>query len=222
MRPSITNASTTEQLVLRCRVGRADALQPPRTQATGLASLDAVLSGGGLPIGAVTEILSKHTGIGELRLLMPILQHVAQQRYVALIDPPHLPYAPALIQHGVDLERLLIIRPLSPALALWASEQTLRCTAVGIVLLWLNTINDKEIRRLQLSAEAGSNLAILYRSTAFSQSASPAAVRLILHSSHQNNPHQNLRIEIKKCRGGHAGQIVAGNQVVESSAHRFV
>jgi hypothetical protein len=202
----ITQTNTLEQLALRCRMGRADALQLPATQPTGYAQLDNALPGGGLPIGAVTEVLVSQTGVGELSLLMPLLRQLtAQDRYVVLIEPPHQPYPPALLQHGIKLNRLLVIRT-PPTLALWSSEQTLRCKAFGCVLLWLENARDKEIRRLQLAAEAGGNVAIVYRPFMHAQQTSPAAVRLSLQATSCG-----MQIEIKKCRGGRAGKVISNS-----------
>lgn len=44
--------------------------------ATGFAALDAVLPGGGWPAGALTELLLPHPGVGEWRLLAPVLAAV--------------------------------------------------------------------------------------------------------------------------------------------------
>lgn len=43
---------------------------------TGFAALDAVLPGGGWPAGALTELLLPHPGVGEWRLLAPVLAAV--------------------------------------------------------------------------------------------------------------------------------------------------
>jgi protein ImuA len=42
-----------------------------RCCASGHAALDAQLPGGGWPVGALTELLLPHPGVGELRLLAP-------------------------------------------------------------------------------------------------------------------------------------------------------
>jgi len=197
-------ALTLEQLARICQTGRADALRRPLAQATGYAQLDDALPGGGLPVGALTEILPQTEGIGELRVVMPALAQLTRnQRYVAFVEPPYIPYPPALAQHSVRLEQIVMLRKQTPSLSLWASEQMLRCSAFGAVLLWSTAVNDKALRRLQLAAEAGGNLAIVYRPATAARMASPAALRLALHADNDG-----LRIEIKKCRGGQSGQMV--------------
>jgi len=201
MRPRLAPALTHAELIRLCQTGRTDVLHRPATQPTGQIELDQALPGGGLPIGAVTEIMTP-AGIGELRLVMPVLARLTREaRYIAFVQPPHLPYPPALARYGVQLERVIAIRA-APAQALWASEQALRCSAFGAVLLWPVALTDKETRRLQLAAEASNNLAIVYRPLSAAHMTSPAALRLRLHAG------TPLRIEIKKCRGGRGDRIV--------------
>jgi cell division inhibitor SulA/protein ImuA len=173
-------------------------------RSSGFQELDRALPIGGWPVGALTEIMPRTEGIGELRLAMPALAKLThERRYIAFVDPPHLPYPAALAQHGVHLDRTVFINHTSPATSLWAAEQMLRYTAFGAVLLWCTAIGDKELRRLQLAAEAGKTLAFLYRPSSAALSHSPAALRLCLHIAERS-----LCIEIKKCRGGYAGGIV--------------
>src|SRR5882672_11638222 len=81
---------------------------------SGFPGLDAELPGGGWPAGALTEILSAHEGIGELRLLGPALAGLSQRGLrLAWIAPPHLPYAPALAAAGIDIANLVIVRTAS-------------------------------------------------------------------------------------------------------------
>jgi len=186
-----------------CRTNPA-ALAP---QPSGFAELDAQLPSGGWPVGALTECLLSTHGIGELSLWMPALHKVAHdKRRIAFIAPPFLPYAPALIQHGIPLEQVIVIECKSAKDSLWATEQALRCAAFGAVLAWPdNAITDKQLRRLQLAAEAGRNLGVLYRPLAAAQNASPAALRLKLQADTRPN---SLQVAIHKCRGGHSGATI--------------
>jgi protein ImuA len=199
--PRPTIAATREQLAQLCRSvedgGKHEAL------VSGFDELDRRLPRGGWPLGALIELLCCTAGIGELSLLLPALCRLANGgRYIAWIAPPYIPYAPALAQRGLLLERLLIIHTRGLAESLWATEQALRCPAVGAVLGWADHLMDKNLRRLQLAAEAGGSLAILHRPPAAANEASPAALRLQLQPQRQG---QGLDIHILKARGGHAG-----------------
>src|ERR1700728_1490393 len=130
---------------------------------TGKSSLDARLPGGGWPTASLIEVMLDDTGLGEVQLFLPAL--VACQRsatsgsgdapWLVWIAPPHEPYAPALAQQGIDLGRLLVVRPASATEALWAAEQALSSGICAAVLLWLKGTDDRWLRRLKLAAEAG-------------------------------------------------------------------
>src|SRR5262245_12542786 len=127
-------AATLEQLARLCRSDR-DGSTPRTIHPTGTAQLDEALPGGGWQSGTIVELMPATTGIGELRVLMPALASITHgDRYVALIAPPYIPYAPALSRQRVQPERLLVIQAKLPEDILWASEQTLRCSSFGAVL----------------------------------------------------------------------------------------
>jgi cell division inhibitor SulA/protein ImuA len=200
----MNRAVTLEQLARLCRTG-SESLRTPDVEISGSPALDAALPGGGWLIGSMVEMMPDTVGIGELQLLMPTLARISQgERYVALISPPLIPFPPALSQQGMRLDHLLVIRAEKPADALWACEQTLRCKSFGAVVSWPTTIKDREVRRLQLAAEAGRSIGFLYRPIDAALEASPAATRLRLLSSQDGS----LRVEILKCRGGRAGVTV--------------
>ena len=149
--------------------------------ATGFAALDAELPGGGWPGGALTEILPQHEGIGELRILGPALaQLAAQGKFIAWIAPPHLPYAPALAAAGIGLERIVIVKTSKDSDSLWAAEQALVSAACGGVLVWPRGIGYTQLRRLQLAAEDGRCLAVLFRPPQTAREPTPAVLRIAL------------------------------------------
>jgi len=171
---------------------------------TGFAEFDAVLPGGGWPVGAITELMPEARGIGELSLLLPALVRLSRAgRYLAWIAPPCLPYPPALEWHGLALDRLLLVRTPDARAMLWATEQALRCPAIGAVLAWPAALDDRHVRRLQLAAEAGGSCGLLYRPPEAVRQHSPAALRLRLKAHDAG-----LHIEIHKARGGRAHALV--------------
>ena len=199
----MNRAETLQHLAWLCSNGRA--VTAPVVEASGWTELDAVLPGGGWQAGTVVELMPTATGIGELRLLLPALARITGAgRHVTLIAPPYIPFAPALSQHGVRLERLLVIQAQQADDILWAAEQSLRCRSFGAVLAWPATIRDREVRRLQLAAEAGGSTGFLYRSVDAAREASPAALRLQL----RRTDHNELQIDVLKCRGGRSGQSI--------------
>ena len=156
------------------------AAQP--TVPTGHARLDAQLPGGGWPTGTLTEVLHDGVGVGEVSFLAGALARATGERLLAWINPPHLPYAPALAQAGLAPERCLVVRPANREDGLWAAEQALKSGACGAVLFWAERFAEDYawLRRLQMSAEAGRTLAVLYRSSTAERHSTPAHLRVVL------------------------------------------
>ena len=168
--------------------------------ATGFSALDAELPGGGWPLGMLTELITREAGIGELRLMVPLLRQLTRERRVViLLAPPHIPYAPALASFGVDLEHLLIVQAPNAADRLWAVEQTLRSGSFGALLAWLpqEKTRPEHLRRLQLAAQSAQGPVFLFRSLAAQFESSPAPLRLLLLP----RPEQRLSVQILKRRG---------------------
>lgn len=169
---------------------------------TGFARLDAELPGGGWPMGTLSEVLHEGMGIGEVGFLAGALARAAgAERLVAWIDPPHLPYAPAIAQSGLPLDRCMVVRPANREDALWAAEQSLKSGACGAVMLWnaAQRAHSEEyawMRRLQLAAQAGNSMAVLFRSTAAERHSTPAHLRVVL-----TREEGALKIRIPKRRG---------------------
>ena len=86
-----------------------------RTSASGFATLDAQLPGGGWPHGVLTELLLPQPGIGELRLLAPALAALgsdaaAGDPCVMVFDPPASLSAWALAQCGLNTRHWLVVQ----------------------------------------------------------------------------------------------------------------
>ncbi len=165
--------------------------------ATGHPALDRELPGGGWPTGTLSEVLHDAEGIGEISFLAKAIARACEgERLVAWINPRHLPYAPALAQAGIPLDRCMVVRPAQREDALWAAEQAMRSGACGAVLFWTAHEDYAWLRRLQMAAEAGRSMAVLFRSTAAQNQSTPAHLRVALE---RENGH--LRIRIPKRRG---------------------
>jgi cell division inhibitor SulA len=96
------------------------------------------------------------------------------------------------------MDRMLVVRTHLP---LWAHEQALKSGACEAALGWLTRASPRAIRRLQLAAEQGRALGVLYRSLRFADVPSPAMLRLVLEPHAQANTH-GARITLLKSRGG--------------------
>ena len=165
--------------------------------ASGFGELDAELPGGGWPVGALTEILPAHEGIGEVRLFGPALSALSRKgERLAWVAPPYPPYAPALTAAGIDLSRLLVVKTQSEREALWATEQAIGSNACGAVFAWLPAVRYPDLRRLQLAAERSRSLVVLFRPLRAESESSPAALRVALGTAQGE-----LELRIVKRRG---------------------
>ena len=91
-------------------------------------------------------------------------------------------------------------------LPLWAHEQALRSGACEMALAWLPRASPRAIRRLQLAAEQGRTLGVLYRSQRFAHLASPAMLRVLLEPWKTADKH-GARVSLLKSRGGSRAPI---------------
>lgn len=185
--------------------GRQTAAAGADTCSTGFAALDAVLPGGGWPRSGLVEILTPRHGLGELRLLVPLLASLAQRtpaRWTAWIAPPFEPYAPALAARGLAIERQLVVRA---GAELWALEQALASGACEVALAWTGrTPPVRSLRRLQLATERGRTAGFLFRPSRAARQASPAVLRLSLAPLANG---AGVSIELLKSRGGARGVV---------------
>ena len=156
---------------------------------TGFATLDEYLPDSGWPRTGLIEILVSRFGSGELTMLVPALgalTRAAAARWCVWVAPPLVPFAPALVSCGVVLDRVAVV---GGALSdrqdarvgdrgLWALEQALGSGACDAVLGWVRQVKPRDIRRLQLAAERGRSLGVLFRPRRVSREASAAVLRL--------------------------------------------
>jgi protein ImuA len=134
---------------------------PPPRCPSGLPALDAAL-GGGFVMAAVHELVAANEGApAHSMALRMAAQAAGRHKWIFYIDTQQELYPPGVAQLGVPLGRLMVVRALRSADALWVCEQALRCQAVAAVVLPLRSIDAYTSRRLQLAAEAGGSLGLL-------------------------------------------------------------
>jgi cell division inhibitor SulA/protein ImuA len=193
------------------KVKDASAAPPHPVWSTGKSSLDARLPGGGWPTASLIEVLLDDTGLGEVQLFLPALVECQRRSghgraedasWLVWIAPPHEPYAPALAQQGIELGRLLVVRPPSATEALWAAEQALGSGICAAVFLWLKGTDDRWLRRLKLAAEAGGALGVLFRPERHRFESSPASLRLLMTQGEHE-----ARLDLLKVQGGRPGPV---------------
>jgi hypothetical protein len=176
------------------------------TTPSGFTALDRELPNGGWPASVLIELLLAQPGIGELRLLAPIIASLTQARKtVILMAPPHIPFAAALTELGIDLTHVLLVEADKPADRIWAIEQTLKSTSFGALLCWLPQCRADHLRRLQLAAAGCEGLTFVMRPANAQHESSPAPLRLACRAA----PSGQLSVEVIKRRGPvHAQPVI--------------
>ncbi len=159
---------------LERRPGRRDGVVP-----CGLEAIDGALPGGGFRCGAITE-LSGGPASGKTAVALALFASLAPDDLVAWVDGRGELYPPAARARGVDLARLLVVRPGVPGGAgerdrgaartppvdgterrgLWAAEALLASGAFAAVIIDVTVPRafpgaDGVARRLQGAAERG-------------------------------------------------------------------
>lgn len=181
--------------------------------------LDRELPNGGWPASVLIELLLSQSGIGELRLLAPVIAALTQaKKTVILMAPPHIPFAAALAELGIDLTYVILIEADKPADRIWAIEQTLKSASFGALLCWLPQCRADHLRRLQLAASGCDGLTFVLRPLTAQHESSPAPLRLVCRPASSGQ----LSVEVIKRRGPvHAEAIVLPLRVPAVLHHPF-
>tara|TARA_B110000503_G_scaffold20353_1_gene30580 strand:+ start:48015 stop:48722 length:708 start_codon:yes stop_codon:yes gene_type:complete len=166
-----------------------------RRQSSFYSTLDAHLQGGWPQTGLV-ELACGLAGIGELRLLFPLLAQ-SQARLQVWINPPAQLNGQALAQHGINLSKTLLIRCQNPQHALWSAQQSLNSGCCSHLVLWAKNLTSPQAKRLQVAAKDNQALMFwLHPQPEPSTSALPVSARFSLAPLATG-----LRLKIHKYQG---------------------
>ncbi|MFC1610614.1 hypothetical protein ACFL6C_06630 [Myxococcota bacterium] len=179
--------------------------QPRARLPTGLSSLDTLL-GGGLPRGAITEVIGPGSS-GRTALTMAVLAATSQREVVAWVDPVNALDPVSVRGAGMCLERFLWIRPTALKQALKAVDLVLDAGGFAALVLDLAGAHSTQVsrpawwvrltRRLEPSRTALITLALR------EVTSSSAALRLTCHRG-QN---QTVRVRVLRQRGRAPGGL---------------
>ncbi len=202
-----------------------------RPLSSGCQAMDRYLPGGGYQNGTIVEYLRVQPACGANYLALSAAREAmnASLGFLVVVDLAQQFYPPAAVALGIDLQRLVLVRPKSSADALWAIDQSLRCSAVAAVLAEVDQMDDRAARRVQLAAEQGGGLGLLIRGAAARSQPSWAEVQWIVRPLHGESPSQGfakyplsavasrqVHVQLIRARGGRAG----ANVVIEIDSMR--
>ncbi len=206
-------------------------------QTTGIAPLDDLLPGGGLPPGSLVECLSSNTGSGTQTLACIVAAHLLQDHGACIvIDRERSFFPPGAWPLAKRLDRLVVVHPASDRDLLWTLEQSLRCRAAAVVMGRINRLDPRDYRRLKLATETGGGMGLLLRSGRHRSQPSWADVRLLIEALPWNSRCERtcpsgtdafstgrlVRMEMIYCRGRAGGGAVELELVDETGDVRLV
>ncbi len=145
---------------------------------TGYPELNEALVNGGWPKSTLIEICQKGLQQQEWLLLLPMIK--ALKGYTVLLNPPATPFCQALIQAGIDLERVLIVKASNKADFVMSFCELARTQACDLLLAWQQhqQLSYTELRKCLLATNENAGVCILFRHESTQQHSSPAALRL--------------------------------------------
>lgn len=159
--------------------GQTKSLDVLAVMNTGYEALDAALLNGGWPTRSLVEVCQKGFQQQEWRIFEPVLK--AGSNYVVLLNPPLMPFCQAMIQGGIDLDRVIVVRVSTAADFLASFVELARTASCDILLAWQQpyALSYTELRKCLLATNDGSGLCVLFRAENARQQSSPATLRLL-------------------------------------------
>ncbi len=211
--PVTHDAASREATITRLRAEIRRVHAAPRqfvlSLHTGLEALDAL---GIWRLGGCVE-LSGELASGRTSLALKAVAAAGQEgRLSAWVDGPGELYPPAAIGLGVQLNRLLVVRPKAPGQLVWSAVQLLRSGAFTCVVLDLNRtgvrLSLQESKKLSDAARTGGALLVLLTSQ---EAQAEGLVRLLLTTptpalrlagAERHEPGEAFDVEVAHSRTG--------------------
>lgn len=179
--PTNTSEANLKALFNRPDIWRGDsrAFVPQVTVDSGYIKLNNSLLNNGWPRRSLIEVCQKGLHQQEWFLFTPVLK--ASTGYIVLLNPPALPFCQALIQAGIDLERVIVVQVTNKADFLASFVELARTESCELLLAWQQhqTLSYTELRKCLLASGEGAGLCVLFRPESAQQQSSPAALRLL-------------------------------------------
>ena len=180
MKPTDNHDTTLEQLLNRTDIWRGDSrlFLPKIALDSGYADINASLVNSGWPTRSLVEVCQKGFQQQELILFAPVLK--AGTGYIVLLNPPTLPFCQALIQAGINLERIIVVQVGNKADFLASFVELARTESCEVLLAWQQhqSFTYTDLRKCSLAANEGAALCVLFRPDSAQLQSSPAVLRI--------------------------------------------
>jgi len=163
---------------------------------TGFDELNGVLVGRGWPVGQLVEVCLPSAMQGEWMLLNHAIREM--KGLVVLLNPPAIPFAQRLIQMGINLDRLILVKAQERADFLFSFVELTRSAECSVVMAWQpqKGLSYTDLRKCLLATQEAQGLYVLFRPLAVRDQSSPASLRLTMQTRAQD-----LMINIFKQKG---------------------
>lgn len=136
-----------------------------------------------LPLGSIVEWFTDGFGTEAERLSLRMGWAACRRdRFLVIVDPLQEIYPPALFQLEIDLKRVVFVHPPTKSDVFWSINQALRCSTVGAVWSYLESLDPVNHRRCQLASECGGTLGIFVRPLKARKAPSWADFQLLVQS----------------------------------------
>ncbi len=203
MDAAMKSSVTVEQLQEQIRRLQAAPREYLAVLRTGIRALDELLPGGGVPLGQAVELCGEAASGRTSLALRAMAAATRESRLCAYVDGPRELYPPAASALGVDLPRLLIVRPKAPPQLIWTAVQLARSGAFACVALDLTHtgVRPSLAESKKLADAAGRGGAALVLLTA-PETPADGRVRLSIEALGE----QGLKVEVLRSRQGGVGQ----------------
>ncbi|MBL8917794.1 MAG: recombinase RecA [Myxococcaceae bacterium] len=187
------------------------------TLATGVAELDAL---GVFRLGGAVELSGEEASGRTSVALSLVASACREKRLAAWVDGPQELYPPAAVPMGVELKRLLVVRPPAPGQLVWSAVQLLRSGAFTCVVLDVThtgvQLTMTDTKKLLDAARAGGSLLVvltanaapaqgLLRLVMATRAGQPsmggAHLRLVSAPPQEAEPEPEVHVEVARAQG---------------------
>lgn len=162
------------------------------TLSSGAPELDAL---GVFQLGGAVELSGEEASGRTTVALSLVAAACREKRLAAWVDGPRELYPPAAVPLGVELKRLLIVRPPAPGQLVWSAVQLLRSGAFTCVVLDVThtgvQLTMTDTRKLLDAARAGGSLLVVMTSNA---APAQGLIRLVMATRVGGRPTGHLRV----------------------------
>ncbi len=208
-------AAVIERLREQIRQVEAAPRQYLVTLATGVPTVDAL---GLFRLGGAVELSGEEAAGRTSWALMLVASACREKRLAAWVDGPAELYPPAAVPLGVELRRLLVVRPKAPGQLVWSAVQLLRSGAFTCVVLDVThtgvrlSLSDNK-KLLDAARAGGSLLVVLTTQAAAAQGFTrlelrhlePSLLRVV-EPLDDAEPANDLAVEVTRSSHGGVGQ----------------